>query len=89
MFSKKNKTQLNLFRVQLSPIWRRKRDSFLLFAKTKVQSEICTLQKPSVNAKNLPQADFLNALVLIPLAIPFHKQKQAQSSACFVMARHQ
>lgn len=44
------------------------------------------MQKSLVSAKNLPQADFLNALVLIPLAILLHKQKQAQIVLAFVMA---
>ena len=58
----------------------------MFFAKAKLHSETGALQKPSVSAKNLPHANFLNALVLIPLMLLFHKQKQALLVLVFVMA---
>lgn len=54
----------------------------LAFCKGKVTKRDGCFAKTFGHAKNLPQADFLHALVLIPLALLFHKQRQAHSSAC-------
>lgn len=58
----------------------------MLFAKAKLLSETGALQKSLAAAKNLPQAAFLNALVLIPLALLFHKQNKHKVVLVFVMA---
>ena len=83
-FQKRKKQEIRTAVVRISCRWRRKRDSFLSFAKQPWSAIFMLCKSLRAAAKNDAPCRFLNALVRIPL-IKYRKTKRTSKKCLSVL----